>query len=116
MNVWQPAKPANRLLASLSNRKRLEFLAGCEQVELDFAAVLCNSGERISHVYFPIGGFISLVTELDASTRLEVGIIGGYDLGNVDGSLAHSLLVAATELTSRQGIDRFVEIVRSSVA
>jgi glycine dehydrogenase subunit 1 len=47
---------------------------------------------------------------------LEAGIIGGYDLANVDGSLANSLLVATTELTSREGIDRFVQIVRETVA
>jgi glycine dehydrogenase subunit 1 len=47
---------------------------------------------------------------------LEAGIIGGYDLANVDATLANSLLVAATELTSRAGIDRFVEIVRAAVA
>ncbi len=43
---------------------------------------------------------------------LEEGIIGGYDLANVDASLANSMLVATTELTSRAGIDRFVDIVR----
>jgi glycine dehydrogenase subunit 1 len=43
---------------------------------------------------------------------LEEGIIGGYDLASVDASLANSMLVATTELTSRDGIDRFVDIVR----
>lgn len=76
MIVGKPSAPANRLLASLTGRCRRDFLAGCEQVELDFAEVLCTSGERIHHVYFPIGGFISLVTVLDAKAKLEVGIIG----------------------------------------
>jgi glycine dehydrogenase subunit 1 len=47
---------------------------------------------------------------------LQVGIIGGYDLAKVDDSLKNALLVATTELTSRGGMDRFVEIVRSTVA
>jgi glycine dehydrogenase subunit 1 len=47
---------------------------------------------------------------------LQVGIIGGYDLAKVDDSLENALLVATTELTSRGGMDRFVEIVRSTVA
>ena len=47
---------------------------------------------------------------------LGAGIIGGYDLAKVDDSLDHAMLVATTELTSRDGIDRFVEIVRSTVS
>jgi glycine dehydrogenase subunit 1 len=47
---------------------------------------------------------------------LEAGIIGGYDLASVDPSLAYSMLVATTELTTRDGIDRFVEIVRAAIA
>ena len=70
------APPANRLLAALSDRSRKRFLAGCDQIELGFADVLCESDERIGHVYFPTDGFISLVTALEDGARLEVGIIG----------------------------------------
>lgn len=45
-------------------------------MELGFADVLCESGRRIGHVYFPTRGFISLVTTLDDGARLEVGIVG----------------------------------------
>lgn len=41
-----------------------------------FADVLCEPDKRIDHVYFPIEGFISLVTTLDDGARLEVGIVG----------------------------------------
>jgi CRP-like cAMP-binding protein len=68
--------PTNRLLASLSGRRRLDFLASCDQVELDFAQTLCSSGERIRQVYFPLGSFISLITVLDQTAKLEVGVIG----------------------------------------
>jgi glycine dehydrogenase subunit 1 len=46
---------------------------------------------------------------------LEAGIIGGYDLGLIDDALANSLLLATTELTSQEGIDRLVEVVRTTV-
>jgi len=68
--------PMNRLLAALPDRNRRQFLAGCERIELRFAEVLCESGEQIRHVYFPVDGFISLVTTLDDGARLEVGIVG----------------------------------------
>jgi CRP-like cAMP-binding protein len=62
------------------------LLASGEQVELDFAEVLCGAGEKLRHVYFPTGSFISLVVAFDATERLEVGIIG--DEGMLGTSLA----------------------------
>jgi CRP-like cAMP-binding protein len=52
------------------------MLAGCETVELAFAEVLYEPGERLSHVYFPIKGFISLIMPIDDSASLEVGLVG----------------------------------------
>ncbi len=48
----------------------------------------------------------------DVNARLlDAGIIGGYDLGQVDESLGGRLLLAATELNTREDIDRMVAIV-----
>jgi CRP-like cAMP-binding protein len=66
----------NRLLAALPERSQRHFLAGCDRIELAFAAVLCEPGQAIRHVYFPTDSFISLVTTLDDGVRLEVGIVG----------------------------------------
>ncbi len=39
---------------------------------------------------------------------LRAGIVGGYDLSHVDGSLDHALLLCATELNDRASIDRLI--------
>jgi CRP-like cAMP-binding protein len=51
-------------------------VAGCESVELAFAEVLNEPGERIRYVYFPTESFISLVSRIDSRACLEVGLIG----------------------------------------
>lgn len=69
-------RPGNRLIAAMPGKDRLRFLANCEPVELAFAEVLIEEGDRCRHVYFPTDSFISLVAALDDGTRLEVGIVG----------------------------------------
>jgi CRP-like cAMP-binding protein len=72
----QRALAANRLLGSLPSSDLRRMLAGCETVELAFAEVLYKPGERLSHVYFPLKGFISLIMPIDDSASLEVGLVG----------------------------------------
>jgi cAMP-binding proteins - catabolite gene activator and regulatory subunit of cAMP-dependent protein kinases len=81
------AAGVNGLLAALPQRSRQQFLASCEPVELRFAEVICTLGEKIRHVYFPTESFISLVTALDDTARLEVGIVGD------EGMLGTSLIL-----------------------
>lgn len=87
MTAKKNVETANRLLAVLPDRERREFFTSCDQVELTFANVLCESGDQIRYVYFPIDCFISLVTALDDGARLEVGIVGD------EGMLGTSLIL-----------------------
>jgi len=70
------APAVNRLLATLPRKDRQRFLAGCEPIELAFADVLADPGERIRHVYFPTESFISLVIPIGSRAGMEVGLIG----------------------------------------
>lgn len=87
MPPTKPAAGANRLLAALPRKDRHRFVAGCEPVELVFADVLAEPGERIRHVYFPTESFISLTTPTDGCASLEVGLVGD------DGMLGISLIL-----------------------
>ena len=66
----------NHLIELLPRKERLRLLALCEPIELVFADVLCESGEQTRYVYFPVDGFISLLTQLDGKAALEVGMVG----------------------------------------
>jgi CRP-like cAMP-binding protein len=72
----QRAPVVNRLLDALPSADRQRVLARCESVDLVFADVLSTAGERLSRVYFPITGFISLIVAVDKSASLEVGLVG----------------------------------------
>jgi hypothetical protein len=71
-----PALFVNRLLATLPGKDHQQVLANCEPVELRFAEVISEPGERIRHVYFPTDSFVSLVTPPDDHAGLEVGLVG----------------------------------------
>lgn len=68
--------PPNRLLASLPRRECGRLLAACDAVDLEFGAVLYEPGERIRDVYFPTGGFVSLLIPVDGKNPLEVAMVG----------------------------------------
>jgi CRP-like cAMP-binding protein len=90
----------NRLLAALPGQDRRHMLAACEHVSLVLADVLYDPGERIRHVYFPTGSFISQITPNSGHERLEVGLVG--DEGMVGTSLVLGVNSART-LTLVQG-------------
>jgi CRP-like cAMP-binding protein len=68
--------PCNHLIEKLPRQDRLRLLGLCRPVELVLADVLCRPGEKLRHVIFPVGSFISLVTTTDHRSGLEVGMIG----------------------------------------
>jgi CRP-like cAMP-binding protein len=69
-------KVCNRLIARLPRADQKRFLALCEPVELVLSNVLCESDTPTAHAYFPTEGFISLVSMIDHSPGVEVGMIG----------------------------------------
>ena len=72
----RPHNGTNELLARTAARERRAILAESVEVALPFGDVLCEPNEPIRHVYFPVEGFVSLVTPADAAASLEVALVG----------------------------------------
>ncbi len=68
--------PENELIEMLPGKARRQLLGVAEQVQLVQSDVLGDAGEPTRHVYFPINGFISLITSIDDEPVLEVGMVG----------------------------------------
>ena len=59
------ARDINRILDSLSAAEAALVLPQLELVPLNLDAVLADEGVAMTHVYFPVSGLISLVTNVD---------------------------------------------------
>jgi CRP-like cAMP-binding protein len=66
----------NHLIELLPRKDRRRLLGLADKVNLAPSEVLGGVGETTRHVYFPIDGFISMVTSIDGKPVLEVGMIG----------------------------------------
>jgi CRP-like cAMP-binding protein len=66
----------NQLFAALPAAARKRLTDGNPPVDLAFSEVLSEAGSRIRDVYFPIDGFISLITPAKGRGQLEIGLVG----------------------------------------
>lgn len=92
--ILRPSNPdtrENALLSRIPASQRARFISIAESVNLQLGEVLCVPGERTPYVYFPVDGFISLVTTTDRDPALEVGMVGR------EGMLGAQLLVGVEE-------------------
>jgi CRP-like cAMP-binding protein len=115
MTESKQSPPTNRLLAGLP----AAVLASCERILLPFAEVLCESGEPIKHVYFPIDSFISLITTLDSGEKLEVGIVGAEGVFGVSPVLgvnvaSHHALVQGAGTALRMSTTTFARHLKKN--
>lgn len=76
MPAVNASKIDNRLIALLPRRDRDRLIAQCTLAELEFGVPLCEAAENYRHVYFPLHGFVSLVTTIRGHAPLELGLIG----------------------------------------
>jgi hypothetical protein len=87
--------PENHLIELLPRDARRRLLGIAERVQLVQSAVLGGAGEPTRHVYFPVNGFISLVTVIDGKPALEVGMVGREGMFGAQVALAWRVPISA---------------------
>lgn len=109
----------NNLLMQLELAERREFVASCETLQLVGSDVLCEVGDRVSHVYFPTGGFLSVIAPIDDKAGFEVGMIGTEGMHGISITLGvdvepQRVLVQGTGLSLRMDADAFKRKLETS--
>ncbi|MEA5446659.1 Crp/Fnr family transcriptional regulator [Gammaproteobacteria bacterium AB-CW1] len=107
---------SNRLLALLPESERAEILSQCDELTLKFGETLVESGATYSHVYFPLRGFISLITIMNEKPALESGLVGaegmlGATLALGVGSAPTRALVQGAGTTLRMDVAVFTTLI-----
>lgn len=70
----------NHLLAALPESEFTRIKSGLEPVSLSLGAVIYESGDRLTHVYFPTTAIISLLYVMESGATAEIGIAGNNGL------------------------------------
>src|SRR5256885_1602859 len=66
----------NRLLASLPVAEYEQLAPHLEPVSLALSDILFRPDDRLRDVYFPTNSIVSLLTDLEDGTGMEVGLVG----------------------------------------
>ena len=103
----------NRLLAALPAADYARILPSLTVVPLRLKHVLHKPGEPIRHVYFPGGGFCSMLTVLEDGSMVEIATIGREGVVGVSAVLddrpvtSTAMVQGETDTCYRMTVDAF---------
>lgn len=111
---------ANHVLAALPRPAYRRMLTGLEAIQLNYGQVLYEPEGRIHHVYFPVDSLVSLLTAVDKTRTLEVGMVGNEGMVGMPmvlgiGVSAVRALVQGSGTAMRMTAARFLAEFRKSI-
>ena len=77
------ARKQNHLLAALPDQQWLRWQPHLEPVEMPLGEVLYESGETLSHVYFPTTSIVSLLYVMENGASAEIAVVGNEGIVGV---------------------------------
>jgi len=109
-----PVAVRNQLLAALSPEDYQRIAPSLEAIPLILKTVLQKPGEPIQHVYFPGGGFCSVLTVLRDGSMVEIATVGREGMLGVSAVLdgrhpvsSTTMVQAETDVCYRMPVDAF---------
>jgi CRP-like cAMP-binding protein len=108
-----PPSSANRLLAALPAADYSRILPSLTVVPLKLKDVLHKPGDPIRDVYFPGGGFCSMLTVLEDGSMVEIATIGREGMVGVSAVLdgtpltSAAMVQGASDTCYRMNVDAF---------
>lgn len=91
-----PTDPSqNGLFAALPEVDRKRWLPKLEPVELALGQVIYESGDTLSHVYFPTTAIVSLLYLMESGASAEIAVVGN------EGLVGISLFMGGESTTTR---------------
>src|SRR6478672_8041261 len=108
-----PTDNPNRLLAALPAADYTRILPSLTVVPLTLKTVLHKPGESIRDVYFPGGGFCSMLTVLEDGSMVEIATVGREGMVGVSAILdgapvtSAAMVQGATDTCYRMKVDVF---------
>jgi CRP-like cAMP-binding protein len=76
VNAELPNRKSNQLLAALPEAEWLRWAPRLELIDMPLGQVLYESGNALSHVYFPITSIVSLLYVLEDGASAEIAVVG----------------------------------------
>ena len=109
----RPPPNLNHLLNALPTDDYKRVSHALELIPLELKKVIHKPGDRIQHVYFPGGGFFSMLTVLEDGGMVEVatvgreGMIGGSAVLDDNPTAALAMVQGETDICFRMTADAF---------
>src|SRR6266404_4283310 len=85
----------NQLLAALPDAEWLRWVPQLEPVEMPLGKILYESGNKLTHVYFPSTSIVSLLYVMEDGASAEIAVVGR------EGIVGISLFMGGQSTTSR---------------
>jgi CRP-like cAMP-binding protein len=76
VNTRSPDRRSNHLLAALPDAEWHRWVPQLESIDMPLGQVLYESGNTLSHVYFPTTSIISLLYVMENGASAEIAVVG----------------------------------------